>query len=144
MDTVKRTATPPSMSGHKTPPGPRGNLILGSAGEFLKDGLGFVTRVARDYGDVAHYRIVRWHWYQVNHPAGIQRILQENHRNYGKGEMTGSILKPVLGNGLFTSEGDFWLKQRRLMQPTFHRKSIAAFATLMTEPLTRCSSIGVH
>ncbi|MGG7380769.1 cytochrome P450, partial [Escherichia coli] len=42
-------------------------------------------------------------------------------------------LKLILGNGLFTSDGDFWRRQRRLAQPAFHRRRVAAFGELMTD-----------
>jgi cytochrome P450 len=99
--------------------------------EFLDDILGFIQRVASEYGDVAQYRMAHMTWYQVNHPDGIARILQENYRNYGKGALTLGILRPVAGNGLFLSEGEFWLRQRRLMQPTFNHRRVAAFGEMM-------------
>ena len=59
--------------------------------------------------------------------------MQENNRNYGKGALTLGILRPVAGNGLFLSEGEFWLRQRRLMQPSFHHWHVAAFGTMMVD-----------
>jgi cytochrome P450 len=112
-------------------PGPRGRPLLGSLLEFRRDKLGFLREVAR-FGDVARYRVATVTFYQVNHPDGVRRVLQENNRNYGKGEMTRGGLGPLLGEGLFISEGDTWLRQRRLMQPVFHRRSVAAFGELMT------------
>jgi len=101
--------------------------------DVLHNSLEFIVGVSREYGDVVKYRMAHWTWYQVNHPDGVQRILQENHRNYTKGSMTLGIMKPVAGDGLFTSEGELWLRQRRLMQPVFHRRRIAAFGTIMTD-----------
>jgi cytochrome P450 len=117
----------------KTPPGPRGHWLLGSMPDFLNDSLGYMRRMAQDYGDVVRYRVAHMTWYQVNHPAGIARILQENNRNYGKGALTLGILRPIAGNGLFLSEGEFWLRQRRLMQPTFHHQHVAAFGTMIVD-----------
>ena len=113
-------------------PGPRGTLLLGSMRDFQRDKLGFIRGLTR-YGEVARYRTAHLVWYQINHPEGVRRVLQENNRNYGKGSLTLSFLKPVVGEGLLTSEGPLWLRQRRLMQPVFHRRSVAAFATLMTD-----------
>src|SRR5215212_199662 len=95
------------------PPGPRGHWLLGSMPAFLDDSLGYLRQIAQDYGDVARYRVAHMIWYQVNHPDGIARILQENNRNYSKGSLTLGILRPLAGNGLFLSEGEFWLRQRR-------------------------------
>ena len=113
-------------------PGPRGNPVFGSMRDFQRDKLGFIRGLTR-YGDVARYRMAHLTWYQINHPDGIRRVLQENNRNYGKGSLTLGIFKPVVGEGLLTSEGGLWLRQRRLMQPVFHRRSVAAFGTLMTD-----------
>lgn len=115
------------------PPGPRGHLLWGSMFEFQRNPLRFIREVTNSYGDVVRYRMGHMIWYQVNHPDGVRRVLQENNRNYGKGTLTLGILKPVLGEGLLTSEGDLWRRQRRLMQPVFHRRSVAAFGRLMTD-----------
>ena len=112
-------------------PGPRGNPVLGSMRDFQRDKLGFIRGLTR-YGDVARYRTAHLTWYQINHPDGIRRVLQENNRNYGKGALTLGFFKPVVGEGLITSEGALWLRQRRLIQPVFHRRSVASFASLMT------------
>ena len=112
-------------------PGPRGNPVLGSMRDFQRDKLGFIRGLTR-YGDVARYRTAHLTWYQINHPEGVRRVLQENNRNYGKGALTLGFFKPVVGEGLLTSEGALWLRQRRLIQPVFHRKSVASFASLMT------------
>jgi cytochrome P450 len=113
-------------------PGPRGNPVFGSMRDFQRDKLGFIRSLTR-YGDVARYRMAHLTWYQVNHPDGIRRVLQENNRNYGKGSLTLGVFKPVVGEGLLTSEGALWLRQRRLMQPVFHKRSVAAFGSLMTD-----------
>jgi cytochrome P450 len=124
---------PAAPAGSKLAPGPHGHWLLGSMPAFLDDSLGYLRRVAQDYGDVVRYRVAHMTWYQVNHPEGIARILQENNRNYGKGALTLGILRPVAGNGLFLSEGEFWLRQRRLMQPTFHHRHVAAFGTMIVD-----------
>lgn len=114
----------------RIPTGPHGNPLLGNAGDMLKDSLGFLQAAAR-YGDVTKYRIAQLTWYQVNHPDGIERVLQENNHNYTKGELTTKIIRPVVGDSLFIIEGASWLSRRRLMQPAFHRQRIAAFGDLM-------------
>lgn len=115
------------------PPGPRGNVVLGSIGDIYRDRLRFVLDVARTYGDVAQYRVAHMRMYQVNHPAGVRHLLHDNHRNYSKDVATFGTLRLILGNGLFTSDGDFWRRQRRLAQPAFHRRRVAAFGELMTD-----------
>ena len=85
-------------------PGPRGNPVFGSMRDFQRDKLGFIQSLTR-YGAVARYRMAHMTWRQINHPDGVRRVLQENNRNYGKGSLTLGIFKPVLGEGLLTSEG---------------------------------------
>jgi cytochrome P450 len=68
----------------------------------------------------------------VFHPDDVKHVLQENHRNYNKDVYNVNLLKPLLGQGLFTNDGQSWLHQRRMAQPAFHRKRLAAFGTLIT------------
>lgn len=114
------------------PPGPPGSLILGNVREQARDRLRFQMKLHREYGDIVRWRVAHITLYQITHPDHIKHVLHDNHRNYTKGTLFRGLLSPIMGNGLFVSEGDFWLKQRRLMQPIFHRKRIAAFGTIMT------------
>jgi cytochrome P450 len=66
----------------------------------------------------------------INHPEDIKRVLLSNHRNYTKGEGMDRV-KILLGNGIMTSEGEFWRRQRRMMQPAFHRRVIDQFSSLI-------------
>jgi cytochrome P450 len=116
----------------RVPPGPRGNVVFGSIGDIYRDRLRFVLETARTYGDVAQYRVAHTRVYQVNHPEGVGRLLHDNHRNYSKDVPTFGTLRLFLGNGLFTSDGEFWRRQRRLAQPAFHRRRVATFGDLMT------------
>ena len=70
--------------------------------------------------------------YVINHPDDIKHVLLSNHRNYTKGEGMDRV-KILLGNGIMTSEGDFWRRQRRMMQPCFHRRVIDRFSQLIGE-----------
>jgi cytochrome P450 len=117
----------------RVPPGPRGNVVLGSIGDIYRDRLRFVLDLARIYGDVLQYRVAHMRIYQINHPEGVGRLLHDNHRNYSKDVATFGTLKLFLGNGLFTSDSDFWRRQRRLAQPAFHRRRVANFGGLMTD-----------
>jgi enediyne biosynthesis protein E7 len=66
------------------------------------------------------------HTWVFNHPDDIRRILITNYRNYTKGVGFDRI-KILLGNGIIVSEGEFWKRQRRMMQPTFHRRILGRF-----------------
>ncbi len=68
----------------------------------------------------------------VSNPDYVKHILLDNNRNYRK-SFGYEVLKLLLGKGLVTSEGDFWRKQRRLIQPAFHRERLASFAKIMTD-----------
>lgn len=74
-------------------------------------------------------------YWVVNDPESVKHVVQENAKNYRKGANYDE-LKPFLGQGLFTSEGDFWRRQRRLAQPAFHHKRLAMLATTMAEEAT--------
>ena len=65
-------------------------------------------------------------------PDAAKYVLQDNHRNYTKA-MTYDFVKPVVGKGLLTSEGDLWLRQRRLVAPMFHRERVRTYADTMIE-----------
>ncbi|HEY2665161.1 MAG TPA: cytochrome P450 [Candidatus Binataceae bacterium] len=119
----------PVSSGAQTAPGPRGPI---SALGFMRDPLSALERIFRQYGDVVHLRLLNLHVYAIGHPEGIKHALQDNHRNYTK-SFDYQILARLLGNGLVTSEGSLWLRQRRLMQPMFHKQKIAAFGAMITE-----------
>lgn len=64
-------------------------------------------------------------------PRIVHHVLVANAANYRKTPIARSLLEPILGRGLLTSEGDFWRRQRRIAAPAFHRKRIEAFADIM-------------
>src|SRR5262249_11672569 len=109
------------LPGHA--PGPRG---LFSGWKLLNDPLPFIDKNFHEYGVIVHTPLACFHVYTVAHPEGIKHVLQDNHRNYRK-SADYKLLARILGQGLVTSEGDLWLRQRRLMQPMFHRQKIATF-----------------
>ena len=115
-----------------TPPGPRGWPLLGSLPAYRRDPLGFLSGLARDYGDVSAFRFGPWTVTLLNHPDLIRDVLVTHQRNFAKGAGI-ELMKPLLGEGLLTSEGEFHLRQRRLAQPAFHRKRIAAYGAAMVE-----------
>jgi cytochrome P450 len=82
---------------------------------------------ARRFGDVVYFKIGPRHGYLITNPADVRHVLQDNARNYHKSPLYDK-LRTVLGNGLLTSEDDFWLRQRRIAQPAFHRQRVAALA----------------
>lgn len=114
------------------PPGPKGHWLWGSGPEAARDPLAFYQRVWRDYGDVIGMRALPgFRWYLVTHPEGVERVLQTNQANYRKPKLFVAPLASVTGNGLVASEGEFWRRQRRLMQPAFHRQRIRMLGETM-------------
>src|SRR5258705_6484414 len=67
----------------------------------------------------------------ISEPVLVEHFLVNDARGYSKQTRGYQMLRKLIGNGLVTSEGSFWLRQRRIAQPAFHRERIAAFATLM-------------
>src|SRR5258706_6268034 len=117
---------------YKIATGPPDHFLFGNTREIRHDPLRFALEMARQYGDVVRIRFLFWPTYLVNHPDGVKHVLQENRRNYSKDLYPYRVLKPLLGQGLVTNDGESWLRQRHLMQPAFHRKRVAAFGTLIT------------
>lgn len=113
------------------PPGPANTVFNRPSAEFQRDPLGFLTKVAREYGDVAHFEIGREHFFLLNHPDYIKDVLVTHQANFLKARAPST--RYLLGDGLLTSEGDLHRRQRRLSQPAFHRARIAACAEVIVE-----------
>ena len=129
LDESASTRALPATSPTKIAPGPRGPI---GAWGLMRDPLVFMGKAFREYGDIVQMRFFNLRIFAIAHPDGIKHALQDNHRNYTK-SFDYQILARLLGNGLVTSEGELWLRQRRLMQPMFHKQKIAAFGKMMAE-----------
>ena len=126
------TAAPTSaVRSSGLPPGPKGSFLLGSIFEVSKDWLGFYQHCADEYGDVVRVRFAHVPVYLLVHPRDIESVLITNAGNFTKSADYRALAR-VLGNGLLTSEGDFWQRQRGLIQPAFHKQNIQAYASVMT------------
>jgi cytochrome P450 len=117
----------------KFPPGPSSGLRRWSLGPLNNgDPLGYFAGLVREYGDLIGLRILNFRILLINHPDHIEDVLVNHPRKFIKGRVL-KANKRVFGSGLLTSEGDFWLRQRRLAQPAFHRARIAGYASTMVE-----------
>lgn len=117
---------------------PKGHRILGFLRQIRRDRLGLFLRLAREHGDFVQIdlgRIGRSRLFLLSHPTLIEEVLVIGNRSFRK-DFTLRSLRRELGNGLLLSEGDFWKRQRRLVQPAFHRERVAGYGGTMVQ-LTR-------
>jgi cytochrome P450 len=112
------------------PPGPRGRLLTGNSHEFYKDQLGFLTESARKFGDVVSLRFLHVPVFLLNNPEHIERVFGS--RNFIKPKsLRLPLQRRIFGSGLLSSNGEVWLRQRRLTQPAFHRDHLATYGEVM-------------
>jgi len=123
-----------SASNAKLPPGQKGNLLFDKDRSFRTDLLGFMVRSVRQYNGISR-RKVGFHYYvNITNPDYVEHVFM-NRDIYVKGR-DNKNLQFLLGNGLLTSEGEFWMKQRRLMQPIFHKQRLQGFVQKIAESTT--------
>jgi cytochrome P450 len=122
-------------------PRPLANPLLGFALELRRNQLWTYERVMRQYGDVVRLVVgppgLRFELTCAFHPDGVQRVLAGSREGYSKETPGYREISAAIGQGLLTSEGQLWQRQRRLIQPLFTRKQIATYATLMAEEAER-------
>lgn len=120
----------PTGDSSKTPPGPNEAEIIRG---LMTNAVAFYGEVAQKYGDVASLALGgNILFYFLSQPEQIKHVLQDNVKNYCKSPLW-ARLKSVVGEGLLTSEGDFWLGQRRMMQPFFHAQSLHEYGGVMSD-----------
>ena len=95
-----------------------------------------MTGLHERHGDLVHFRIGPQHVYVVLRADLVRQVLVTHQKSFKKGPGF-EAARIVLGNGLLTSEGDFHLRQRRMLQPAFHRRRVAAYADIMVEEAVR-------
>lgn len=93
----------------------------------------FLLEMAAKYGDNVSFLLPDEKARFINHPALIQYVLQTNYRNYSKETPQFQTFSLVTGNGLLNSDGDFWLRQRRIVQPAFHQRQLDTLVGIMCE-----------
>jgi cytochrome P450 len=125
----------------KLPPGPAGSRIMGVMREFNRDQLGFIERARLEYGDIVWMRFLYVPALFLYHPDHIEYVLTTNQRNFVKAmSLRSNFFQRLVGNGLLTSEGEEWKRQRRLSQPAFHRERVASYGTVMVDYAHRLTS----
>ena len=121
------------------PPGPNPHFLIGNIPLAARNPLAVFSRWAKDYGDIFYYRAGWIHVYFLNHPDLIEFVLVRNYQNFLKDRVIQNS-RWFFGDGLLTSEGEHWKRQRRLSQPSFHREKIASYADVMTNYAERMLS----
>jgi cytochrome P450 len=108
-----------------TAPGPTGAALLSALVGFRRDPVKMFGQATRTYGPVLRIKVGPYHLHHIVHPDHIYQVLHSK-----KYEMSSAFgpSQAILGQGLSTNTGDAWLRQRRMMQPAFHHRHIAAFA----------------
>jgi len=116
---------------HTSAPGVSGLALFRLMPQFKRNTLGTFVDLWRTHGDLVCLRGL-WASFILTDAQHVEYVLQTNSRNYRKGRNFKEVAAAT-GNGLFVSEGDVWLRQRRLAQPAFHHQRIASFAKIMTD-----------
>jgi cytochrome P450 len=128
------------MTETRIPPGPSSRLLAPLRFlDYCRDPLGYVTRVAKQYGDVVLLGGFGVPTFMFNHPDQIEEILRQKHRFFKK-DFFMEALRPLLGNGLLCSEGEEWRRARAMAQPSFQAKQIQEYAQTMVDYTERLIS----
>jgi cytochrome P450 len=114
------------------PRGPKNLLLLGNLAAFRAKPIEFLMAAARDYGDLPYFKLGPYHAYLLNHPDYVRDIFVTNQGNFTKSRAL-QRARILLGQGLLTSEGQFHLRQRRMVQPAFHRDRLGGYAAVMSD-----------
>jgi cytochrome P450 len=113
-------------------PGPKPHWLLGVLPEFAADPIGFISRNAREYGDIVFWKGSFSSVYQLNHPDYIEEVLVKKTNLFFK-HQSFYLLQRLWGEGILVSHGEFWQRQRRMMQPAFHRERIFSYGEVMVD-----------
>jgi cytochrome P450 len=121
------------------PAGPKLDFVGGHLLSLRRDALGFMM-ANLPYGDLVGLKFLKYDAYQVNQPELVGQVLTKDNAIWEKSIVYKSSLKDYIGEGLLNSDGDFWRRQRKLMQPSFHVKRIEAYAETMVDFVARMLS----
>lgn len=113
-------------------PGPKGNLFLGNLREMMPNPVLYMGSQAQNFGDIIRFRVLHNKFLFVNHPEFVKHILHTNNKNYTKSSAIRQ-LKLLMGNGIFVSEGEKWIEQRRKYQSAFSKSNIEQYAKVVQE-----------
>jgi cytochrome P450 len=123
--------TYPATQQEKTIPRIKGLPLLGNLLEYNSDRLELFMRVMRECGDIGCFYFGPYPIIQINHPTLVHSLLVEHTYDFDKGVTMHKAFEPLIGNGIFISEGDFHRRQRKLMAPSFQPRHIMNYADTM-------------
>ncbi|MEM7125077.1 MAG: cytochrome P450 [Chloroflexota bacterium] len=109
--------------------------LIGSIPQMMRQQTAFLTEAHRKHGDIFNMSLGPLSFVALNHPEQAQHLFIDNARNYTKDSAFWESIRTLLGNGLPLSQGDFWLRQRRMIQPQFHRQRLVDMGNLMNEAI---------
>lgn len=113
--------------GNRRLPGPKGLPIIGVVLDFASDQLGFVTDTARKYGDIAAMNFAGWPTLLLNEMDAIEKVLVKEHGSFMKSRLIFRHVTALFGEGILTSNGKLWQRQRRLASPPFAGRQLPAY-----------------
>ena len=126
-----------TMEQVQTIPVRKGWPLLGVLPEIIgQASRDYFKKVMLEQGDFVRLNVGPQPIYLVSHPDYVQRILRDNYQNYRKPDLLYAAAREVVGQGLVTSTGELWLRQRRMIQPHLHRKQLFHLFDEMREAVT--------
>ena len=133
LDTYPQSIVQPAQP--KAIPLTKGMPLIGSLPQIIKNPFGYLKQARATHGDIYNLNLGISKMLILNNPRQMQHVFVDNVQNYRKGGGMWDAVRAMLGNGLVVSEGSFWLRQRRMMQPQFHRQRLAALTDLMVSAM---------
>lgn len=129
------TSLRPKSPNHQ-PPEPKSSSFGGYKTDYFRNPFSFLSKCVEEYGDIVLLDVGNYKFYLISSLDYIEQILVKNSSNFGKSD-SGKLMYKILGNGLVSSEGNFWQRQRKLVQPAFHHKHLVNFQDLILSSTNR-------
>ena len=135
----KANASSPAAAVGAIAPGPKGHPMFGMLPDFPRRPARFLVRTARDFGGVARFRAAAPLGVPGDDPPASSTCSRTTPTTTGAKTRSVEVLRETLGNGLLTTTGPSWWRNRRLAQPSFHKQRLASFAAVMAEASAECA-----